>query len=242
MKVITKFKNIWVTAILMTAFISNVYAEKNTTMYGLISFVSGEATITKSGKVLPAKLSMKVEANDTITTKNGLIRIQIADAYICHIEKNTTITFIKILEKSDLKSYSIDLHKGQIFSRLIPDKSKPTSLFISTPSVTAGVRGTDFMVSEATEESTTEDKSIASGVYVSTGSVDVETPQKDKKINLKSGEQATIAPGALIKAILDDYVTTKMKILDELKIMKEFNCKLIEEQKEKNRKLLEEFK
>jgi hypothetical protein len=49
-------------------------------------------------------------------------------------------------------------------------------------------------------------------------------------------------PGELRKAILDDFVSARMKILDELKIMKEYNCKLIDEQKEKNRKLLEELK
>lgn len=229
--------------------ISGVHAEKAANVYGMVSFVSGEATITKNNKSMPAKLNMKVEEGDVVTTKKGLVRIQISDAYICHIEKNTTVIFKKILEKTNTKSYNIDLHKGQIFSRLVPDKTRPGELTISSPSVTAGVRGTDFMVSETGENATglkesNGEKIIPSGVYVSHGSVDVETNAKDDKqtVNVKSGEQATVAPGKLIKDILDDYVTTKMKILEELKIMKEFNCKLIEEQKEKNRKMLEEFK
>jgi len=234
--------------LMMVFGMSTVYAESKSSVYGLISFVSGDVSVTKNNKTTRAKLSMKVEEGDVITTKKGLVRIQISDAYICHIEKNTTVTFKKILEKTNTKSYNMDLHKGQIFSRLIPDKSKPGELVISSPSVTAGVRGTDFMVSELDPNEKPSmlemDKSIPSGVYVSSGSVDVETNTQGgkQKVNVKSGEQATVAPGQLVKDILDDYVTTKMKILEELKIQKEFNCKLIEEQKEKNRKMLEEFK
>ncbi|MDH4262418.1 MAG: FecR family protein [Spirochaetia bacterium] len=233
----------------MIIFNSSTFAENNSSVYGLVSFVSGEATVSKNNKSIPAKLSMKVEENDVITTKNGMIRIQITDAYICHIEKNTTVTFKKILESSSIKSYNIDLHKGQVFSRLIHDKNKHSELTISTPTFTAGVRGTEFMVNVNDQEPSAKvepasEKFIPSGVYVKNGSVDVETIGKKnlQKINVKSGEQAAVEPGQLIKDVLDDYVATKMKILDELRIMKEYNCKLIDEQKEKNRKMLEEFK
>jgi hypothetical protein len=237
--------------VILFLFVSGVYAEKapSASVYGMIAFVSGEASITKNNKTTSAKLNMKVEESDVVTTKNGLVRIQLADAYICLIEKNTSVTFKKILEDTNYKSYNVDLHKGQVYSKLIPDKSKPGQLTIFSPSVTAGVRGTEFMVSETGEKpaavkNTGDGKIIPSGVYVSNGSVDVEINggENNQKINVKSGEQATVSPGKLIKDILDDYVATKLKILEELKIMKEYNCKLIEEQKEKNRKMLEEFK
>lgn len=242
MKLQNIHRSLSIKLLVVFAFISGIYGEQSPGIYGLVSFVTGDATISKGNISTPAKLSMKIETDDVITTGDGLVRIQIADAYICHIEKNSKVVFKTIIEKTDLKAYSMELRKGQVFSRLIPDKNKRSDLIIYTPSVTAAVRGTDFMVSEANGKEKNTDKSVSSGVYVSSGSVDVETNEKKQKINLKSGEQAIVAPGQLIKSILDDYIETKMKILDELKIMKEYNCKLIEEQKEKNRKLLEEFK
>jgi len=223
----------------------HIFADEITPVYGIISFVSGDVSITKKNKKTNALLSMKVELGDSISTQDGILRIQIADSYICHIEKNTSITFRKILEKTNLKSYNIYLHKGQILSRLVHDKNKSSELMVITPVVTAAVRGTDFMVSESNSNEQSIDKSaVPSGVYVSSGSVDVEGGETvdNQKINLRSGEQAVIKPGELRKSLLDDMIKAKMKILNELKIMKEFNCKLIEEQQDKNRKLLEEFK
>jgi len=225
-------------------FTSDANAKNIEKIYGVISFVSGEAMITKNKKQIPAKLGMKVEESDSITTGNGIIRIQIIDAYVCHIEKNTSVTFKKILDQTNYNYFNLELHKGQIFSKLDRNRKKPGNLSIVSPSITAGVRGTEFMVSEtsapAESAKRSSEKTIPSGVYVSNGSVDVE--KNNQKINLQSGEQATIQSGEMIKSILDDYISTKLKILEELKIMKEFNSNLIEEQKRKNMKMLEELK
>ncbi|MDH4198799.1 MAG: FecR family protein [Spirochaetia bacterium] len=211
-------------------------------VYGIISFVSGDVTITSGQKSFPAKIGAKIQVADSIVTGNGIARIQIAGTYICHIEKNTKITFQEILETNEKDSYNINLSTGQILSRLIREKNKKANLTIITPTITAAVRGTDFMVSETEKSAPAEgEKSITTGVYVSQGIVEVESPGREK-VNVNAGEEVKVLPGELRKSMMEDFISAKMKILDELKIMKEFNCKLIEEQKEKNRKLLEEMK
>jgi hypothetical protein len=157
-----RLRNLYPVLILAFAGYSPIYADVES-IYGMIAFVSGEAWVVHPGsEPVAAKPGMTVKPNDTIKTGKGQIRVQIADIYICHIEKNTTVAFKEILNNTDSESMNIHMGKGQIFSRLIPGKTKKTRLLISTPTVTAGVRGTDFMVSEKSEEVAADEKPIPS--------------------------------------------------------------------------------
>jgi hypothetical protein len=220
-----------------------VYAQPES-IYGMVSFVSGESYLSdSSGNKQKIKIGMKVMPENRITTTDtGIIRVQIADVFICHIEKNSTVIFQEILNNTSYDNLNIVLKKGQIMAKLLTDKEKirKAQLTVFTPSVTAGVRGTSFMVSESETGNASEE--VPSGVFVTDGEVSVESSDGKFKLGVSAGEQAVLQKEGLLKSILEDAYAMRMKILDELKIMKEYNCKLIDEQKEKNRQLLEEMK
>lgn len=218
------------------------FAKKKPSIYGVISFINGDVKIIKNKQSIPAQIGQKVETGDTIITLNGTARIQIADSYLCQIDKHTTVEFKNIAVAGNKDIFNLNLNSGRIFSRLVTSEKKPANVYVKTPTFTAGVRGTDFLVSVNDKPvSKNNDRPIPSGVYVTKGIVEVQKTLDRQKVSVNAGEEVVVSAAEMKKSILEDFIKTRMQILEELKIMKEYNCRILDEQKEKNRKLLEEF-
>ncbi len=242
--------------ILTTVFSGSLYYAKTASQgqpAGIVSLVIGKAYVLRDDNREPLHLKDRLYESDTIVTEKGKVRVQVGDYYIFQVAENTVVRVETMKESGDQKNVSLEMNQGQIYSKIA--KSKNFDMTIKTPTVTAGARGTEFLVSsqdESTEEDqqpademtmgNQEDEPVPSGVYVNEGVVEVASEDGEFRSNVSGGEQVVVQMGALQKQILDKYVEEKMRIFAEFDIVKEYNYRMLEDQKEKNRKMLEMFK
>jgi hypothetical protein len=116
---------------------------------GKITALSGEATLSRSTKNLPAALGTNLEIKDTIATaKNSKAQLTFKDNTIITVGKQTVFSVEEYLNdtsaNSDAKfnvvTGTIRAMSGKI-GKIAPDKFK-----VKTKTATIGIRGTDFIV------------------------------------------------------------------------------------------------
>jgi len=132
--------------ILLAALIFSTYScKKGKVEHGIITFIKGHVTLEGSSKKKSkAMLGGHVATGDTLKTGNsGTATIQIGETAVIKVEPKTTLEFTKIIE-SDI--ITLTNRRGRVFSR-IQKLGIGEDFNISTPTVTAGVRGTEFMSS-----------------------------------------------------------------------------------------------
>ncbi len=227
---------------LVTAgFISIPAQDKNNELLTIATFVVGDVVSNRAGKILKVTKNFIFLTGDEVITKKGTVDIQVGPGSIIRVANNTTIKIARILEANQKQNVNIGLTKGKVFSKVSP-KMPPGSTFeISSPTITAGVRGTEFLVSEETgEDSQEKSTEIPEGVFVKEGEVAVKVTANDsvKDFTVKTGEEVVVTTKGILKQILEDHVKEKMRNLDTLQVMKESSYKSMKELKEKNQDLL----
>ena len=117
---------------------------------GIVNFLSGSVYTTFEGErkeVLPGDViteGMKIE-----TGKKSFMDIYFGGTAV-KIMENSTVD-VKLLVKylkSEIEKSQFFLRKGKIFSRVKNKLSKGSEFTIATPTTTAGVRGTEFLVTQ----------------------------------------------------------------------------------------------
>ncbi|PJZ68192.1 transcriptional regulator [Leptospira perolatii] len=235
---------------------------------GVITFTKGSVQLfDKDGKSKEVKVDSFLLPEDRISTgKDSLADIQLMDGVVIRVKENTNLTLKKIFVDSangDLFT-DLGLNKGKIFSKVNTKLGKGSKFSVTTPTVVASVRGTEFAV---------EDTGKGAQALVADGSVAVSNADRpEQEAVAESGEKVssdgkTLQEGELtdaerqelesdsatiqsiteeqrarIQEILKDFQENKQRILQGLEEQKERNRELIEGAKEENRKLLEEAK
>jgi hypothetical protein len=117
----------------------------------------GQVSIQKAGEAdwLPVEKGMPLENQDRLKTGNdGYAEILYDDGSLVKMEENSEITLEEV--SADYKSKKITSKVSLWFGRLLLNIAKFThaqSRFtVKTPTVVAGVRGTEFVVESLTEE------------------------------------------------------------------------------------------
>ena len=108
---------------------------------GVITFKKGDVLINQK----TANVGDRITEKDTITTSTSSIAIvQFANSALITLKQNTSL-YVSSLAKNTDGSDNINLaqSQGSTFSKIISGKAKYE---VSTPTVTAGVRGTAFSV------------------------------------------------------------------------------------------------
>lgn len=127
---------------------------------GTVTSVEGEVVITRSimgPLVIPATPSAALYLKDTIETKAGKIKITLADDSTIALSDNSKIILNEfVIENSaDFRKSSIGMTGGQLRSVVSKHFSGAGSeVDIETPTVVAGVRGTELAVTAEAEKST----------------------------------------------------------------------------------------
>ncbi|EPG75502.1 sigma factor regulatory protein, FecR/PupR family [Leptospira fainei serovar Hurstbridge str. BUT 6] len=257
-----------VLVLIVTAMLADCRKAKEDLQGGVITFAKGTVKLfDKVGKEKPGAVNSFLLPEDRIETgKDSYADLQLADGVVIRIKENTVLAMKKIFvdSKNGEIFADLNLNKGKIFSKVTTKLGKTSQFNVSTPTVVASVRGTDFQV---------EDNGKTANTLVSNGSVsvtDADDPNKQvvadagKKISsdgkeLTEGElsdaerqelendSATIQSvteeqRAKIQEILKDFQENKALILQGLEDQKQRNKDLIEGAKEENRKLLEDTK
>ena len=135
----------------------------------------GDAVYQRAGgKETPITKGLVFDKKDKIITRNGFVDLQVGLNSIIRVAKNSTLTLSELIEEVGSQKVELNLNKGSILAKTIKKMDKKSELKIITPTITAGVRGTQFLIQEGEDNSSTDEK-LEPGVYVKEGAVDLKT-------------------------------------------------------------------
>lgn len=117
---------------------------------GTIKISRGEATIARDGGTLPASVGSQVLVSDQIITgADGAVGLTLRDNTRLTAGPNTTLDLNKFSFDTTTHAGAVDasVQRGSlsVISGKIA-KASPGTVRFSTPSVTLGVRGTEFII------------------------------------------------------------------------------------------------
>ena len=210
----------FITTIGLTALLA-LSCKKDKAENGIITFIKGYVTIEKADNAKEkALLGGQVLTGDVLRTGDrATATIQIGSTAVIKLEPKTTLEFTKIIESDNI---TLTNQRGSVFSR-VEKLGIGEDFNISTPTVTAGVRGTEFISSFDGRKS----KFIVREGKVALG----KTPPKGQEITddiFENSDQIVEAGKvAVIKAIplnpdikMTDSEPLKFEIADQTKVDK----------------------
>jgi len=198
----------------------------------------GNAVYERNNKQAQITKGMIFETKDKVITTNGIVDIQLGQSSIIRVGKNSVVLISKLIEENGSEKTELNLNKGIIFSKISKKLDKNSEFKVTTPTITAGVRGTQFMIQEGEDTDSSGNDQIDPGAYVKEGSIEVKPSSSPSAIAVEANQQLVTSQKKLKVEILDEYAREKMKILDTLNVMKEVNYKNLQEQREKNKELI----
>lgn len=243
-------------------------SKKDDLQGGVFTFIKGTVKLTdKAGKAKKTGLSEFILPEDKIETgKASYADIQLMDGVIIRVKENTILTLNQIfVDSKNSEIYAdLSLNKGKIFSKVGAKLGKTSGFKVSTPTVTAAVRGTDFqveadgnktntLVSEGSVEVADNDDpdqtNVADGgeKVVSDGKMQSEEKLTDDELKELQNDAATVQSVTeeqrqRIEEILKDFQENKQRILQGIEEQKQRNQELINSAKEENQKLIQDVK
>ena len=129
-----------------------------------VTFLIGEAEMTRQGISAPLKLDAAVEKGDIIKTgKDSLVVVQVNSLGVLTVLENSILTFNE-LQSETAKDTSVNLGNGRLFSKIL--KQQDAKYRVLTSTSTAAVRGTSFLSTAGKNESS--HKLLEGKVLVST--------------------------------------------------------------------------
>jgi FecR protein len=206
-------------------------------MLVVASFKNGDVFYKRGEKELAVTKGQIFEKKDKIITKNGIVDLQVGVNSIIRVGKNSSLSLIELFEDKGKLKVEMNLDSGSLLSKVTKKLDKNSDYKITTPTKTAGVRGTQFLIQEG-EDTEKQKEIIEDGIYVSEGTVEVKADNSDKPIAVNAGQELLTSQKELKIQILDSFAKEKMKILDTLNVMNETNYKNLQEQYQKNKDLM----
>lgn len=236
--------------------------EDSIKLKGLVNFTSGTVNIIDAdGNGRKANIGDEITQGMKVETKGpkSFVDIYIGD-YIIKILGDTTLDIEQLFEqvKSGNKQVKLMLEKGKVFSRITSKLVKGDIYEVSTPTATAGVRGTDFLVTE--EEGKSNVACLKGLVEVLNNSLKGSEP-----VMLEPKEETDVIPGEdmvkkqissdklrmlniltnireLRKEIRQKFEKQREEIRQHVKDQRAKNREILDAQKEKDKALVEDQK
>lgn len=192
----------------------------------IIKMFEGNINILdENGKKLPSEVGLALKMNWIINTEdNSMVELEVGKLQTILIKENSSIVINKLFLNNEQENTSIKINSGSIFT----DSKKLTegsSFEIKTKSITVGIRGTSFSVTEEDGEAK---------VLVEEGEVKVK-----KNIVLKELEQIKEKDEKLYKELKDELEEETIVKKDEKLEVKE---KELEEEAKSISKSLENIR
>ena len=224
-----------------------VYAkDKAGTTLAVAKFVRGKVYYVRNGKKKRVRVRTIFNKDDKLFTQKGKVDIQIGRRAVLRVSNYTVLYFRNLYEMGDVEQVLVELGQGRVYSKIAKKYSKGGGFKVKTPTAVAGVRGTEFVVSEnsgdAADDKKTDEAKIESGVYVNDGSVSVSSTTREEEVAVEGGNQVVTTGSELKQQILDSFVKRKMQIFKKLKLLKEKNYKMLKKQQERNQAALERIR
>ncbi len=214
-----------------------VFAEEEV---AIALFVTGKVQYTLSGKTEALKKNVVLTKTAKVETGDGKADLQLGANAVVRLAPFTKIEISELYSDGTKNKTKVNLVSGKLFAN-VQKSNKKEDLEVSSVSYTAGVRGTQFVISEDSETAPkNEDSSIPNGVFVNEGQVAVNS-SSGGELDLKAGEQASWNGKELLLEPLKEFMKEKMKIIQTFKTIKAENYQMLKDQKLKNKELLENF-
>lgn len=205
--------------------------------FAIATFVKGEAYYVRKSVETKIKPRTILLENDIIQTKKGSVDLQVGPNTTIRVNSYSKLklTQMDLTDKKQL--IGLNLESGQLYGKAkkLPKGSK---IQIQTPTVTGGVRGTEFAIAENSSPDTPPEEKLEDGVYVTEGSVGVKRNDSPKEVVVEAGQELLTKSKEMIANMLSEHNQKKLEILETIKMMKEENYRAVEEQREKNKNTL----
>jgi hypothetical protein len=114
---------------------------------GMVDFISGDVTITRAGKKNPARIGDAITRGIQLATgKNSLAQVRFG-AGLLQVYEKSTIDFTSLVldETGNPRTADIRTEEGAIFSRVTKKLAKTESYRVTSDTMVAAVRGTEFL-------------------------------------------------------------------------------------------------
>ena len=229
----------------------------------LVLSKKGDVVLLRNNQEMAVQASSFVMKGDTIRTGEASgMDLEFPNGALLRIKERTSISINSILSQEDTQ-VEIALNRGKIFSKIKNKLKDKESFRIKTPTMIAGVRGTEFSVSEeeipkimVLEGEVSAEKESSPIVPVSAGKkaegemLEISDLSPEEKKELESDSMSLIPSTGEFKEnaqrLLTDFKESqktliedqKTKNQDDLKGQKERNQNELESQKESNRENL----
>lgn len=235
--------------------------EDNSLQAGFVTFVKGDnKLIAKDGKEEKIIREMLFFKEDTIVTgKDGIVDIQLSDGVLIRLKQNSRLKLQDILVKDNDTTINakLKLESGIIFTKTTKKLNADSSFVIVTPTVVAGIRGTEFIV----QDSEGKDQTLVSDGSVSLDTVDANGNPTGKELIIEEGKKGVVENDTIqsqelspediailkedsqtIASITEDARAKMRDIVSKVKEQRAINRETLNEQLDKNKTDLDTLK
>ena len=154
---------------------------------GQVEYVEGDVWIESQGRRRLADFGSSVEAGDlVITGRDGVAVVSVGQGSQIKLRENTVV----VIEQA-LAGGSVGLRQGGIFARVNRSVAGGRAFQVTTPTVVAGVRGTEFFVAYGRAIEERPDVWLC----VNEGSVEVAVRDTGATTIVREGEGVNILAG-----------------------------------------------
>ncbi|SHO47869.1 Sigma factor regulatory protein, FecR/PupR family (fragment) [Nitrosotalea sinensis] len=163
----------------------------------MVLFVTGEAFYIQNGKRSEVKKNIVLKKQDQVETIRGKVDLQIGSSSVIRISPYTKIQISELSSSAKENKSTIDLVSGKVFAK-VDKRSKKENCVITSASYTAGVRGTQFVSGEDSEQIRAsspdhEDSNMPNGSFVKEGEVGGST-DSNNTTSVHSDEEIVMSP------------------------------------------------
>lgn len=200
----------------------------------IVAFTSGKEVklITAKGEIAAAKGVLLQESDKVITGKKSQVDLVLPNKILIRIDQNSTVEMREFAQlEGGAQRDRLMLQRGTVFAK-VAKLDKKSSFAIQTPTLVAGVRGTQFL--------TEADESGKGKVAVIEGMVGVES-QTGQVQEVSEGEQAEVtATGSVVESKIDEATAAKANTLATVASIKEAELQKLEGMLSEQQKLLDQ--
>jgi hypothetical protein len=187
------------------------------TIGGVFTFLKGKVTVNG----VAAKLGNIVKKGDLIASKKGSAAVvQFSDGALITVKSSSEINISDMSKSESGHNVVVTQNRGSTFSKII--SSEKVQYSISSPTLTAGIRGTSFELNV--------DKDGATEVKLLKGKVAVSPSESEEETLLDKGSKLKVTEtyGMSTPQKLNKSDVKKLSALDEIQIVPDIEKKVEE--------------
>ena len=206
---------------------------------GIINFTTGDVKLVVNGQAITANTGDKITQGMTVKTgSKSIVDIYFEGSVIRILEKSSVVMTELVKNLTDSKELTeLYVENGKVFSKVTRKLTEGEKFRVNTPTAVAGVRGTEFIVSEENGKS---------NIACIEGKVAVRDSASDDSafVDVEAGKEANVEKGkpVSVSELKEQNMENIRRIKDEIKELREDIRRKFEEQREEIRNKVVEQK